>query len=143
MTQTDGAGSGTEAPRPEARTRFGFLRGFTTRIINPLTRRFAGSLPGFGILTYRGRKSGRLYRTPINYFRHGDDYVFALTYGSQTQWVKNVLAAGGCEMRTRGRDIRLRAPELIVDPDLKLIPRGLRLIGNVNHVTEVVRMRAV
>jgi hypothetical protein len=36
-----------------------------------------------------------------------DGYVFALTYGPDTDWVKNVLAAGGCELRTRGRAIRL------------------------------------
>jgi hypothetical protein len=41
------------------------LRPFTTRVVNPVTRRFAGHLPGFAILTYVGRQSGRTYRTPI------------------------------------------------------------------------------
>ena len=99
-----------------------FMRPFTTRFVNPLTRLFAGWLPWFGILMYKGRKSGRTYRTPMNVFRHGDDYVFALTYGSEVQWVKNVLAAGGCDIRTRGRDIRLVEPEVFVDPTRRLMP---------------------
>jgi hypothetical protein len=39
----------------------------------------AGWLPGFAILTHVGRRSGRVYRTPINVFRRGDQYLFALT----------------------------------------------------------------
>ena len=34
------------------------MRGFTTRFANPIIRPFAGVLPGFAILTYRGRRSG-------------------------------------------------------------------------------------
>jgi hypothetical protein len=45
-------------------------------------------------------------------------------------------------MRTRGQDIRLVDPELIVDPDLRLMPLPLRIAGKVNRVTEFLRMRA-
>ena len=101
----------------------------------------AGRLPGFAILTYVGRKSGRVYRTPINVFKRGDDYVFALTYGSDVEWVKNIVAAGGCEIRTRGRDIKLVAPEVFVDPTRRLMPLPVRLILGVARVTEFLRMR--
>jgi deazaflavin-dependent oxidoreductase (nitroreductase family) len=111
-------------------------------MINPITRRFAGWIPGFAMLTHVGRTSGRTYQTPINVFRRGDHYVFALTYGSDVQWLKNIFAAGSVEMRTRGRIIRLVEPELIVDPDLKLMPRFLRIPGKLNRVTEILRMRA-
>ena len=99
-------------------------------------------MPGFAILTHVGRTSGRTFHTPINVFRRGDSYVFALTYGSDVNWLKNILAAGGCEMRTGGRDIRLVEPEVIVDAELRLIPRALRFVGHLNRVTEVLRMRA-
>jgi deazaflavin-dependent oxidoreductase (nitroreductase family) len=72
-------------------------------VINPLTRLVAGWLPGFAILSHVGRTSGRTYRIPINVFRRGDHYLFALTYGSDVDWVKNVRAAGGCLLRSRGR----------------------------------------
>ena len=48
-------------------------------------------------------------------FATEDGYVLALTYGPGTDWVKNVLAAGGCELRTRGRAIRLTSPLLFRD----------------------------
>jgi deazaflavin-dependent oxidoreductase (nitroreductase family) len=119
------------------------LRHFVTRFINPVTRLFAGRLPGFGILTYKGRSTGRTYHTPVNVFRHGDRYVFALTYGSDAQWVKNVRAAGECSIRVRARDVKLAEPELIVDPARRLAPRPLRFVGRLGGVTEFLRMRAV
>jgi deazaflavin-dependent oxidoreductase (nitroreductase family) len=133
------AAAAAAAPAPRMR----FLRPFAARVINPVTRLFAGWLPGFAILSHVGRKSGRTYRTPINVFRLGDQYLFALTYGSDVDWVKNVLAAGGCEMRTRGKDVRLVEPELLVDPELRLLPWPLgALLGRLDRVTEIVRMRA-
>jgi hypothetical protein len=30
-------------------------------------------------------------------------FIIALTYSSESEWVKNVLAAGGCELKTRGK----------------------------------------
>ena len=48
-------------------------------------------------------------------FATEDGYLFALTYGPDTDWVKNVLAAGGCELRTRGRAVRLTSPRLYHD----------------------------
>jgi deazaflavin-dependent oxidoreductase (nitroreductase family) len=124
-----------------APTRMSRLRPLTTRLFNPLARRFAGRLPWFGILTYRGRTSGRTYRTPLNVFRRGDTYVFALTYGAGTQWVKNVVAAGTCMLRTRGRDVRLVEPELFRDPTRRLMPPPVRVILGLNDVSEFLRMR--
>jgi deazaflavin-dependent oxidoreductase (nitroreductase family) len=83
--------------------------------LNRVTRRIAPWLPGFGVVEHRGRRSGRRYRTPVNVFATEGGYRFALTYGPDTDWVKNVLAAGGCELRTRGRTIRLVAPRLYHD----------------------------
>jgi hypothetical protein len=47
------------------------LAGFNARVTNRLTRRVAGRLPGFGIVSHVGRRSGRAYRTPVNVFRDG------------------------------------------------------------------------
>jgi deazaflavin-dependent oxidoreductase (nitroreductase family) len=125
-----------------ARTRMTFLRPFTTHLFNPVSRLFAGRLPGFGILSYMGRTSGRHYRTPINVFRRGDDFVFALTYGSDVQWVKNVLAAGRCDIRILGRDVALVDPEVFTDPSRHLMPLPVRLILRLSGTTEFLRMRS-
>ena len=119
-----------------------FMRPFTTRVVNPITRPFAGRLPGFGILSYVGRRSGRRYRTPINVFRHGQDYVVALTYGSDVDWVKNVMAAGECELETMGRTFHLTDLRLLVDPKQRLMPLPVRLFLRLMRVTEFLSMRA-
>jgi deazaflavin-dependent oxidoreductase (nitroreductase family) len=95
------------APRSIAR--------FNKRFTNRLTLRVAGYLPGFAIVSHVGRKSGRAYRTPVNAFRTEDGYIIALTYGAQSDWVKNVLAAGSCELQTRGRLVRLFDPHIVTD----------------------------
>jgi deazaflavin-dependent oxidoreductase (nitroreductase family) len=95
---------------------------------NRITSLFAGRLPGFGILTHVGRKSGRVYRTPINVFRASNGFIIALTYSSQSEWVKNVLAAGGCELKTRGKKYQLSAPKVVRDPSRKRFPFPVRLV---------------
>ena len=123
------------------RTRLQFLRPFTTRFVNPVTRLVAPWLPWFGLLRYRGRRSGKDYRTPMNVFRRGDHFVFALTYGRDVQWVKNILAAGECTVRTMGRDVRLVEPELFIDPTRREMPWLIRPFLRFMRVTEFLRMR--
>ena len=67
------------------------------------------------MIEHVGRRSGRTYRTPVNVFPTADGYVFALTYGASTDWVRNVAAAGSATLRTRGRTIALTDPRIYVD----------------------------
>jgi hypothetical protein len=127
--------------RPMSGTRLAFMRPFTTRIVNPVTRRVAGHLPYFCIVVVPGRMSGVVRRVPMNVFRTGEDYVFALTYGADVHWVKNVLAASGCEIETRGRRVALREPIVIRDPARRLMPLPVRFFLGLLGVTEFLRMR--
>ena len=97
-------------------------------ITNRITGLFAGWLPGFGILTHIGRKSGKIYRTPINVFRTADGFIIALTYSSQSEWVKNVLASGSCELKTVSRKYRLSDPKVVHDPTRWRFPFIVRLV---------------
>jgi deazaflavin-dependent oxidoreductase (nitroreductase family) len=110
------------APRSLAR--------FNKRFTNRLTSKVAGHLPGFAIVSHVGRKSGRIYRTPVNAFRTDGGYIIALTYGAQSDWVKNVLAAGSCELQTRGRRVRLFDPCIVTDESKGWAPLPVRLILN-------------
>jgi deazaflavin-dependent oxidoreductase (nitroreductase family) len=91
--------------------------------LNKVTKHIAGWMPGFGMITHRGRKSGKTFRTPINVFRTEDGFVFALTYGPDTDWVKNVFAAGGLELETRRKHYELVEPRLVHDETRKDMPR--------------------
>ena len=117
-------------------TRLAWISPFTKRVVNPLTRRLADRLPGFGLVTHVGRRSGTTYHTPLNVFRRGDGYVFALTYGPDVDWVRNVIAAGSCTMRTRGRTVRLVDPQLVHDPSGHLVPRPVRTFLGLMRVTD-------
>jgi deazaflavin-dependent oxidoreductase (nitroreductase family) len=97
-------------------------------LTNRITSLFAGWLPGFGILTHLGRKSAKVYRIPVNVFRAPNGFIIALTYSSQSEWVKNVLAAGGCELQTRGKRYQLSAPNVVRDPTRKRFPFPVRLV---------------
>ncbi len=101
--------------------------------LNRATRHIAPWLPGFGVVVHRGRRSGRRYQTPVNVFGTEDGYLFALTYGADTDWVRNVLAAGGCELHTGGRTVRLESPRLYHDESrrgIRPVERQiLRLLG--------------
>ena len=95
---------------------------------NRITTLFAGWLPGFGILTHVGRKSGKVYRIPVNVFRASNGFIVALTYSSQSEWVKNVLEAGGCELKTRGKKYQLSSPNVVHDPTRRRFPIPVRLV---------------
>ena len=107
-------------PLPKRLARFNLH--VTNRVLGPFARR----LPGFAVLAHVGRRSGRVHRTPVNLFRDGNRYVIALTYGADSQWVRNVMAAGEVWVVTRGRTIHLVEPEIVHDPGRSLVPAAVR-----------------
>ena len=105
-----------------------WLAKFNIAVTNRITGLFAGWLPGFGILTHVGRKSGKIYRTPINVFRTKNGFIIALTYSRKSEWVQNVLTAGGCELKTVGENYRLSAPKVVHDPTRQQFPFFVRMV---------------
>ncbi|MGA8619419.1 MAG: nitroreductase family deazaflavin-dependent oxidoreductase [Candidatus Sulfotelmatobacter sp.] len=101
---------------------------FNLAVTNRITSRFAARLPGFGILTHVGRKSGRVYRTPVNVFRAPEGFLIALTYGRESEWVKNVVAAGACQIETRGIRYQFSSPTVVHDPTRRRFPVPVRVI---------------
>src|SRR3954451_24373365 len=122
-------------PLPKRLARFN--RVVTNRVLAPAARR----LPGFAVLSHVGRRSGRVYRTPVNLFRRGDRYVVALTYGPDSQWVRNVMAAGEVRVETRGRHLHLVEPEIAHDPKRRLVPPPVRLPLRWANVTDFMLLR--
>ncbi len=95
---------------------------FHRAVTNRIASRFATRLPGFAIVTNVGRKSGRVYRTPVNVFRESEGFLIALTYGRDSGWVRNVLAAGGCQLETRRVRYQLSAPIIVHDSTRQRFP---------------------
>jgi deazaflavin-dependent oxidoreductase (nitroreductase family) len=112
-------------------------------VTNRITSRFADRLPGFGILTHVGRKSGRAYRTPVNVFRAPEGFLIALTYGRGSEWVQNVLAAGGCELETCGVRYHLSAPTIVHDPTRRRFPLPVRIVLRLIGATDFMKLSTV
>ena len=88
-------------------------------VTNRVARPVAAVVPGFAVVEHTGRRSGAHYRTPVNAFRHGDGYAVALTYGSASDWVSNVVAAGGCTLLRRARRVRVVRPRVVSGDDAR------------------------
>jgi deazaflavin-dependent oxidoreductase (nitroreductase family) len=119
------------------------LARFNRHVTNRLTALIAPWMPWFGVLRHTGRKSGRALQTPLNVFPAPGGFVIALTYGSDTDWVKNVLAAGGCSLTYRRKLYRLTSPELYRDPERQAMPGIVRVALGRIGVTEFLRLRNV
>jgi hypothetical protein len=57
--------------------------------------------------------------------------------------VKNVLSAGGCRLQTRGRVVELGDPQLVHDPDRRLVPAVVRVFLGLLGVNDFLRLRPV
>ena len=96
--------------------------------LNRLTKFIAPWAPGWAVVIHRGRKSGRTFRTPLWAFRRPGGFVIALTYGPGADWVRNVLAAGGCEVESRRHHYQLGAPRLYRDENASEMPTFIRFM---------------
>ena len=86
----------------------------TKRFINPRQRLTAGSAGATtSIVRNVGRRSGTVYETPVDVVPAGDGFLIALPYGTNAQWVRNVLAAGSATILTDGRAYAVDRAELV------------------------------
>src|SRR5215467_9643163 len=97
---------------------------FTNHLLGPL----ASHLPGMGIVRHLGRKTQHEYQTPVMVFRRSNRFLIALTYGRDSQWVRNGLSANTCQLETRGHLLRLSHPRLFHDENREQMPKFVRLV---------------
>ncbi|MCM3297825.1 nitroreductase family deazaflavin-dependent oxidoreductase [Streptomyces pseudogriseolus] len=87
------------------------------RIVGWLARHGV-SVAGTAELSVRGRKSGQMQRLPVNPHVHAGEQYLVSARG-HSQWVRNMRAAGGGELRV-GRKVRtFTAVEI---PDAERLP---------------------
>ncbi len=101
---------------------------FTKRVFNPLLNllmRAGLSFRGSQILTVRGRKTGKRYRTPVNPLSwNGDRYLVAPR--GTTGWVRNIRASGEGELRLGRRNERIHVEEVPDGAKVALLREYLR-----------------
>jgi deazaflavin-dependent oxidoreductase (nitroreductase family) len=113
-----------------------WLARFNLRVTNHVLSPLAKRLPGMGIVIHTGRRTHRQYRTPVMFFKRRDEFVFALTYGRESQWVQNVLATQGCDFETQGRTFHLSNPRLFHDVQRSVAPVPHRLVLGLLNVSD-------
>ncbi|CAN5715073.1 MAG: nitroreductase/quinone reductase family protein [Ilumatobacteraceae bacterium] len=95
---------------------------FTRRVFNPLVARVTGlglSLKGSRLLEVPGRTSGELRTTVVNLLTV-DDQRYLVAPRGVTQWVRNLRAAGGGQLRLGRRRERFVVDELPDDVAVKV-----------------------
>lgn len=106
-----------------------FMRRVNRVFTNPLFGTVAWFLPPLAVIHHTGRKSGRVYRTPVLAFPSASGFVIPMTYGRDVDWARNMSAAGGCELERAGRRLRLRNPRIVgftdAEPHLPPLLRSL------------------
>jgi deazaflavin-dependent oxidoreductase (nitroreductase family) len=105
-----------------------WLERFQIKYVNPMLRPLSKRMPGFAVITHRGRTSGKQYETIVTAYRKGDVVAIGLVHG-KTNWVKNVLAAGEADIHVGRKDLHLVSPRVLpagtVDATLPRIPQML------------------
>jgi deazaflavin-dependent oxidoreductase (nitroreductase family) len=96
------------------------------------------------VLIHVGRTSGETYHTPLDAHPADSGYVFVLVYGSGSDWVRNVLAAGGARLRIDERERELAAPRLVgADEAFQALSDQVARPPRILRITEFLRMDLV
>ena len=103
-----------------------FLMMPLTKLLNPFVRLVAGRRHFFiaGLVHHIGRRTGKQFVTPVGARYNEGTIVIPLTFGSRSDWCRNVLAAGACAVRTGGTDYVARDPVILGRADARPAVHG-------------------
>jgi len=120
------------ASTPRSHSRFLSL----TRLFNRLVLPLAGTrlMPLYGVIAHRGRRSGKMFYTPVVVRPTPEGFVVPMPWGEGTDWCRNIRAAGGCVIRWKGRDYAMVEPSVVNVSDVgaafnAMQRRGLQRFG--------------
>jgi hypothetical protein len=84
---------------------------FVKNVFNPIAKKFR--LSGTNELVVKRRKSGQDQSIPVIPVEHAGARYIVSTRG-ESEWVRNMRAAGGCDLRTKSGTEHLTATEIPV-----------------------------
>ena len=94
-------------------------------MLNPLVGMLAGRrfVPLIARVHHVGRRSGKPYVTSTGAHVTGDTIVIPLSFGNQSDWARNVRAAGQCDVQLGGRRYHATQPRFADAGDAKPVVR--------------------
>lgn len=121
------------------------IRRFNKQILNPILLTVAryrqGSYPA--VVRHVGRHSGHHYATPVVAVPVAGSFLIPLPYGTETDWCRNVRAAGAFTLEQEGVSYRVDQPELLdaatAYPLLDLAYRWVWRLFGITHYLRVHR----
>ena len=114
-----------------------FMAKVNRRFLNPMELR-KGERP---VLIHEGRSSGRRFETPLDAHPVEGGYVFFVLYGPNTDWVQNILHAGGAELRLPSGVTHLTNPRLLSGDEVEpILPDGVDLPPGILRVDHFLRL---
>jgi deazaflavin-dependent oxidoreductase (nitroreductase family) len=115
-----------------------FVSHTINRVTGPMVR--AGRGP-WSLLRHVGRRSGRVYETPLLLARTPDGFVAELTYGTGVDWYRNIIAAGRCVVVRRGVEYQVdRIEPCPTAEGLSAFPLPQRTVLRLAHRREFRRL---
>jgi deazaflavin-dependent oxidoreductase (nitroreductase family) len=119
------------------------IRAFNKHTFNPIILKSAGSQRSpFAVIHHVGRRSGKPYETPVIAEPVTNGFVFALTYGPEVDWYRNVLAAGRGTIVWHGKEYPIEQPEILdIKTGVRAFPLLERLILSLLGIRHFFRMR--
>jgi len=91
----------------------------------------------YSLICHTGRKTGQAYRTPVDATFLGDFALITLPYGLRSDWLKNVLTSGSCEILHRNQTFTATHPQVLPEAEAKkLCPPGTK----VAHIKDFLRL---
>ncbi len=92
----------------------GRIRQFNKHVLNPFALWVVGRRPMYyGVIHHVGRRSGHAYSTPVVAKLSTDGVIIPLPYGADTDWCRNVLAAGRGTLTLAGTDYSVEMPAIV------------------------------
>ncbi|MCW2914778.1 MAG: nitroreductase family deazaflavin-dependent oxidoreductase [Actinomycetia bacterium] len=114
-----------------------WLPAVNKRVFNRIQGLWAPYVPPYAVILHKGRKSGNVYRTPVTAFRSGSTLAVPLPYGSGSDWVRNVLAAGFAGIERGGRFHRIANPRIVEAATAEDLPAVARAAGRFMRILVV------
>lgn len=101
-------------------------RRLVNAVVTPLVRLGLGPRD-IHLLSVPGRRTGRVYRTPVSVLRRDGERWLVAPYGERS-WVKNARAAGWVELRRGRRTERVRVQEVAPERRAEILRAYVRKV---------------
>jgi deazaflavin-dependent oxidoreductase (nitroreductase family) len=83
-----------------------------TKVLNPVIAKLAGRrhMGMAATVSHTGRRTGRTHNTSVGARLAGNVFVIPLTFGTRSDWCRNLVAAGGGQIRLKARTYDVSSP---------------------------------